>query len=404
MEVASWEEAQALWSQRSTELRSAAAEAVKSEGKRRQAVGLLLPQLSGTALASFSLLPAPPGDPGQAALFGAAPFQAATLVATLALIDARAWNQVAQAYDAQTAGQLSLAEARRLLLANLAQALLTVVAAERVAELNRLGLRDAFERLSLAEKSTRAGAATEIDLARTRQDTELARAQVLASAEGVRQAREALGLVLGQEVPVGVRPDFQLDALAARVPSPCRALAQLEERTDLGLARAREQLAHRGELDAKAQFLPTLGLRSTAQVFAIAGQAFPIWNLQAVLTVPLWDGGGRYGVLRETAAAKEQARAQREGAERVARTDLARAQRAIAVASQSQAVARQALEQAQRVDALTRRAFEAGLGTSLELVTAASSLRQQQLNLALRDYDVLRARVVALFALAECAE
>jgi outer membrane protein TolC len=266
-----------------------------------------------------------------------------------------------------------------------------------------VGLRDALERLSLAEKSTRAGASTEIDLARTRQDTELVRAQVVSADESVRQAREALGLALGHDGPVGVRPDFQLDALAARVPGPCRALAELGERTDLLAAKAREQLAHRGELDARAQFLPTIGVRSTAQVFAIAGQAFPIWNLQAVLTVPLWDGGGRYGVLREAGAAAEQSHAQREGAERVARTDVARAQRGIEVASQAQGLANKALEQAQRVDALTRRAYEAGLGTSLELVTAASSLRQQQLNLALRDYDVLRARVVALFALAECA-
>jgi outer membrane protein TolC len=66
-------------------------------------------------------------------------------------------------------------------------------------------------------------------------------------------------------------------------------------------------------------------------------------------------------------------------------------------------VAARALEFASRADQQVRRAYQAGLGTSLELVTAAAALRQQQLTVALRDYDVLRARVAALLALAECA-
>ena len=115
-----------------------------------------------------------------------------------------------------------------------------------------------------------------------------------------------------------------------------------------------------------------------------------------------WDGGGRYGALRDANAAAEQAEARRQATERAGHVDVARTRRQVEVADQSRALAQKALEQAEKVDALTRKAFDAGLGTSLELVTAASALRQQQLNLALREYDVLRARVVALFALADC--
>lgn len=399
----SWEEAVQLFSARSVDLKVAAAEVVRASGRKRQAIGALLPQVNGTATAQFGLLPPPPGvDATTAAFFGAAPLQLLNLVGQLAVVDARAWNAVARAYDEEDAARLGADDARRLLLLNLAQALLGVVAAERVSELSRVALRDALDRLKLAEKSARAGASTEIDLGRTRQDAELQRAQVVAADESLRQAREALGLAVGFGEPVGVTPGFQLEGLADRVLGQCRGLAGLDERADQKAARAREEVARRGSLDVKAQFLPTLGVRTNLNVYIVGGQPLSIWNVQAVLTVPIWDGGARYGALRDAKAAQEQAAARREGAERQGRVDVDRARRQVEVALQARAIAEKALEQAERVDQLTRKAFDAGLGTSLELVTAASGLRQQQLNLALREYDVVRARVVALFALAEC--
>jgi hypothetical protein len=43
-----------------------------------------------------------------------------------------------------------------------------------------------------------------------------------------------------------------------------------------------------------------------------------------------------------------------------------------------------------------------GQGTSLELVTAASALRDAEINLALQDFSVVKARVLALLQLANC--
>lgn len=404
-QLSSWEEALKLFHERSTDLRIAAAEVVRAAGRRRQALGVLLPQASGQALASFSLLPTPAGEQGTtAALFGAAPYQTVGLVASLAVIEPRGWNALALAYDAEDATRLAVGDAKRLLMLNLAQALLSAVTAERLAELNRVGLRDALSRLALAERSSRAGASTDLDLGRTRQDAELQRAQVVSADETLRQSREALGLALGVDVPVSVRPDFKLDGLADQVLGPCRVIAGLDQRSDVLAAKARVEVAHRGVLDVKSQFLPSVAVRSQAQAFVIPGTGvFPIWNLQAVLTVPIWDGGSRYGALKDAHAQEAQAEARREAAERAGRIDVERARRGVQVALKSRELAQKALTESERIDALTRKAFDAGIGTSLELVTAASQLRQQQLALALKDYDVLRARVVALFALADCS-
>ncbi len=404
-ELASWEDAVAEWSKQSTDLRINASEVVRAAARTRSAWSNLLPSISGSALASFSLLPAPSGGETQlSALFGAAPYQTLGLVAQLNVIDVRSWNAVAAASDAERAAKLSVDDARRLLLLNLSQALLNVVTAERVAELNRSGLRDALARLHLTDRANAAGASTELDVGRLRQDVEAARAQVVTGDEALRQARETLGLSLGVSEPVSVRPDFQLNGLAEQIRGTCRSVGALQERADQLAARARVEVAHRAVLDADSQFLPSLAVRTNAQAYIFGAQGvFPVWNLQAVLTVPLWDGGNRYGVRRDAVAQESQAEARRLATERQGTVDVARAQRAIDVAERSRSIAAASLEQAQKTEALTRKAWDAGFGTSLELVTAASALRAQQLTLAIRDYDVLRARVVFLFALANCS-
>lgn len=401
-QLESWDEAVTLFSRQSPDTRAAAQEVVKAAGRRRAALGALLPQLNGSGLASFSLLPPPPGDASTAALFGAAPYQTIGLIAQLAVIDVRAWNALAAAIDGEDLAKLSNADAQRLLLVNLAQALMSVVAAERLAELSAAGVDDAQSRLELAQKSEKAGAATALDVGRLRQDLALAKAQAVTADETVRQAREALGVALGLDEPVGVAPSFQLDGLAAQVPAKCRAVADLEARPDVRAAKAAVGVARRGVLDVDAQFLPSVAVRMNAQAFIIAGSAFPIWNIQAVLTVPIWDGGMRYGALREASAVETQARARSENVARGARVELQRAQRAIEVATRSRELAAEALRESELTDTLTKKAWDNGAGTSLELVTAASALRAQRLQLALKDYDVLRARVVALFALSEC--
>jgi hypothetical protein len=57
---------------------------------------------------------------------------------------------------------------------------------------------------------------------------------------------------------------------------------------------------------------------------------------------------------------------------------------------------------ARQVDRMTQVGFLTGQGTSLDLVVSAGALRQAQINRALRDFDLVRARIDALLALADC--
>jgi len=74
----------------------------------------------------------------------------------------------------------------------------------------------------------------------------------------------------------------------------------------------------------------------------------------------------------------------------------------VSVAEDSRKVAVDAETHARQVDGMTQRGFLTGQGTSLDLVVSAGALRQAQINRALRDFDLVRARIDALLALADC--
>src|SRR5262249_23206872 len=115
-----------------------------------------------------------------------------------------------------------------------------------------------------------------------------------------------------------------------------------------------------------------------------------------------WEGGARYGQLKNSRALEEQAAQNLEALKRAATIQVTQAQRAVSVAEQSRKVASDLRALAAETDRLTRVGWQEGQGTSLELVVAAANLRQAEITLALREFDVTRARILALLALASC--
>jgi len=116
----------------------------------------------------------------------------------------------------------------------------------------------------------------------------------------------------------------------------------------------------------------------------------------------VWDGGARYGSLRSARAAAEQAGANREALERSATIDILQARRGVTVATDAVAVSKQARDAAVQVDDMTQKMFRAGAATSLELVVAATALRQAEINLATRQFELVRSQIAAAMSLASC--
>jgi multidrug efflux system outer membrane protein len=326
------------------------------------------------------------------------------LTATIPVIAPRAWVAMNSTSIGQDVARASLLDVQRTLLRGLAATIIAAVASEKTAELSRASLVSALDRLDLVTRKKTLGGGTLLDVVRGQQDLEAARAQVVATSETLRQSREALGLALGLKDEVGVDSSLRLDAAVQEVLGSCRTLRDLSQRGDILAAAGRVGVAHQTVNDARAQFLPTASIQALGSTTNQALNPYPQtqWLLEGLVSWNIWDGGSRYADLRRGAAEELAADARLEQAKRNESIEVARALRAVKVAEATRQVAERETAFAVQQERLTRMAYETGQGTSLELIAAASVHRAQEINLALREYDVVNARLASIFARSSC--
>jgi len=410
--IASWDEAARLMRARSTDLRRAHDEIRRAEADSRTALAAVLPSLNATGTASHTLLPAAGSntfvDASGATVSAASGRARNTLNASLRLgvplVDLKAWHAIGTAHRNEDAARLGQAELERTTAAALAAAIAESVTAERVSELGRVGLKNALERLALTEAKERTGTATGLDIVRAKQDVAQARSSLVTSDEALRKSRDALGLAVGFAEPVGVLPTTSLESIESGALKACHPLPHLEQRPDLLAAKQQVELSARRAHEVDLGFFPTLSASSTLaqSVTDVSGAGLATWNVQAVLSVPLWDGGARYGARRNAAAVTDESLGSLTALRRTSSVGLAQARRNVEVARESLRVAKEARDLAFEVDRLTRAGYQTGKGTSLELVASAVALRQAEVNLALEELGLIQARLSSLLTLATC--
>jgi outer membrane protein TolC len=81
---------------------------------------------------------------------------------------------------------------------------------------------------------------------------------------------------------------------------------------------------------------------------------------------------------------------------------VAQATRAVQVADANFQVAQKARDIAKESARLSRIAFINGSGTSFDLVDTESTLRSAELDVAIKEFELVRAKIAAFLALAAC--
>lgn len=438
--IATWQEALDLLRARSTDLRTAYDEVLRAEANSRVALAGALFTVTGTGTATHNFItnttPATPDTtiswvdsngkqvtpivnnvPSLGGLLTIPGFPASgpfpsgdlaigtgSITAVQPLLNLQTWHAIGTAHRSEEASRLSLDDIKRNLAFGVANAIVGVVTAERIAELNRIGLRQALERLDITKRKQALGAANGLDVVRVQQDVESARATLVTGDESLRQAREALGLALGIPEQVGVTREVNLDGLERDALSVCQVAPSIDHRADVAAQHRRLEAASSAVADAEYAFAPTANAQSTVATTTAATGGLPstTWNIQGVLSIPFWDGGVRIGNRRSALALQDEAAQSLEALRRQATVQVEQARRGVSVAEGSTRVAAEARRLAAEQDRLVRLGYEAGQGTSLELVVAASALRQAEINLALQQFGVIRARVLAVLSLATC--
>jgi outer membrane protein TolC len=400
--LSSFPHAKAMLEERSPDLALARADVERARGVWRQALAGALPSITGTASIT--------GKPVQPASFiPNTPLPSysylAQVVASQRVLATSTWELIgANKLDVDRA-KLSADDVRRRAYGGVAEAVLAVAVAERTAELGRAGLRTALETQAIFRKRKELEVGTALDLARLGQDVASARLGVIERNESLRRAREGLGLALRSAEPWGVSPAIDAAGVEQALRSVCRPIRDLQERADVASAQTSLDVSRRLVKKAELDFVPTVDLVTTLGMQPSLTSTTPGANLTVagVLTWSIWDGGARYGSLGIARANVTSARTRLYTAVRGASVETAQAARELSVAQQALAAASEARDQAREMNRLLRVALAAGAGSTLDIVQAQQTVRRAEIEVALREFDLVRARIGQLLVTSRCS-
>ena len=417
--VASWQDALSMLNARSLDLRNAYDQIKAAEAQSRIALAAMLPTLNATGTVTHQFITKTPlmttmpiGATG-AGCSGTGCTQTPSsaggnLILTQPLLAIEAWHTLGTRHVSEEAARLSGEDLRRTLAISVGTDIINVVAAERVAELSRVALRNALEQRALIGLKAKDGAANALDVANIQQSLDTARAAIVTNDELLRQAREALGLALGKPDQMGVPPTFSLNDLVTGAGTSCHMVARLEARQDIAALRKLEEVAARNVTDVYEQFLPTVNAASTLATTTLTTPN-TTWNIQGILSIPIWDGGVRYGNLHNMQALLDEAKNATEQAERNATILIFQAKRGVEVAQDAERVAEQARATDANIDKMTRAIFRTGGAsisgtpvTSLNVQLATETLREAEINLALKQAATMQAKLTLALTLSVC--
>jgi multidrug efflux system outer membrane protein len=399
--LSNWQQALALVRSRSTSVAAAHARVSQAQASSRQALSPLLPSLSGT------------GQVRRALIFGTTPAgtrtpdPATVLSAGVALhqsiVDLRSWHDIETAKSDVQAAQLNEEDAERLALGALADTIVSVITAERLADVIRVSLRSNLSTWDLTKKRTLLGAASAVDVLRAEQQVAATRLQVLQADNAVRGSREALGMALGFAEAWGVAANIKVDQLATDARAVCSPIDDPEQRSDVRAKRLTLLANERRVKSSGYGLAPTLSLDSAFNYVSLPLNARPVdWSISANLSVPIYDGGLLGAERDSNRALAEVSRQDLTQTARQARLEALQAQRAIQYAQSNFDVSRQARDIAAESARLSRIAFVHGTGTSFDLVDSAQRQRETEIDATIKEFEVIRAQITALLALANC--
>lgn len=412
--IRSWRHALTLVRRQSTSLRRSALRVQLAGAQARQALARTLPTVSGGANLTHHLLsgetigsPFDPLSTERRSIPDPATTWQASIEGRLPLLAPQAWYDIETRQQGIEAAALAVQETERQLLASLAESIVSVVTAERLAEVSRVSLSSALSTLELTRRRARFGAASALDVLRAEQEASRARGLVISSNESVQQAREALGVALGSSDAWGVPPSIRVDHLADDVRQLCRIERDVNQRSDVRAARAQKEVAERQAAGVDLSYLPGVDL-ATNLTYWSSDRSTPngervTWTIGGVLAWQIYDGGLRSGQRQAAHVQAELAAQDLTDSERRAELEAEQSARLVSVADANLAVSQQSNALARETLRLARTAYVNGTGTSFELVDAERQLRQAEIDLAVKEFQLVRARLIALLARASCA-
>ena len=288
----------------------------------------------------------------------------------------QAWADWTRAADNLDSSKLSQLDVQRTVGITTAHGYLTVFAQKRQVEVNRQARDNSLAHMQYADSRLRGGIGNRVDWARAGQDLEQNEALLQASYAALYKSQEALGILLGEDQPVDVDDVPQIPPM----PTLDQAVEESQGRTDILLFRQQEKAADRSLNLSWTEYMPNITVLGQPFYQEPSSLTTPKtgWQIQAVLTWALYDGGARYGRTHEREALLEEARINLDTTLRQANSDVRAA--VDNVERTTAAVERQRNSATLSEDAmrLADIAYRAGATTNLELIDAQRRARDAE--------------------------
>jgi outer membrane protein len=301
--------------------------------------------------------------------------------------------QIALAEANLRGARAALERTRQQVIAQVQQAYLAVLLAQETVAAARRALEQAQEARRVAEARFRAGTSPRFDVLQSDVAVANAEQSLLRAEVSVRNAQAQLLALLNLplDTPVELTDTLDVRPVAGTLPEGiAQALARRPELVEL---RARMDAA-RAAIDlARSGGQPNLALAANVDLAGPVNALNTTWSVTLAVTLQLYDGGITRERIREAELRLEQLRVLE--AQQRARIELEvrQAWNALAQSQATLAVAEATATQAREATRIARVRFEAGVGTSLELVSAQAQLAQAELAVAQARFEQNRARL-----------
>jgi outer membrane protein TolC len=322
------------------------------------------------------------------------------LTATLGipLVNPRAWAQWSHARDNVEVSRADAKDTRRIVGVATGHAYLAVFVQKRLLEANLRALQTAKAHFDYAHSRYVGGVGNRLDEVRAAQQVSADESLVQTSYAMIDRAQEALGVLVGVDVPVDTdeEPEFSgTPPLAAAIDEGTKT------RADVVAAVRRKQASDHVSRDSWTDYSPYV-----SAIFQPFYQDPPTsqtpksgWEAEVVLTVPFYDGGLRYGLQKEREALAREAADSLEGTVRQTRSDIRAALDTVHRAEASLLDARDAARFAADALNLAGLAYRGGATSNIEVIDAEQTARDTEIQIEIASDTVRQARLDALAAI-----
>ncbi|MBI4457266.1 MAG: TolC family protein [Acidobacteria bacterium] len=276
-----------------------------------------------------------------------------------------------------------------------------LVLAEKLLEVSREMVQQRQRHLELARVRYEAGVATEVDVLRSQVSLANAQPELLRAENAVHHARSVLNNLLVRPVDFPTetlgqldfvpwtrtkREEIVRDALAQRPELRRLHINELESDMQTKLAQAESRL--------RVDFVGEYGL-SARDPSNLVDAHFTRWAFSLKLSLPIFDGGKRDGLLQQALAQRKVAELTLSAQEEAIRLEAQSALDELARAEKTIEAARLNVTQAERVLEMMQNNYKYGAATTLDVLDSQTAVTTARWTLyqGLHDHTVARAQV-----------